>query len=141
MGPPPYSDRRGYGVQRKWANLFEGADHFIASMLGFAIAAPGYTARDINDWFDGQGVSADRLVPLTSALDAKALGGDFAVPVFVIQGAEDFTTPTDLARAFVDRIDAPHKRFVTIKGGHFAVFMNSSEFMREIGALLDTTTR
>jgi len=28
VGPPPYSDGRGYGVQRKWSNLFEGADYF-----------------------------------------------------------------------------------------------------------------
>jgi pimeloyl-ACP methyl ester carboxylesterase len=135
VGPPPYLDRRGYGVQRKWANLFEGADHFIASMLGFAIAAPGYTARDINDWFDGQSVSADRLVPLTSALDAKALGGDFAVPVFVIQGAEDFTTPTSLARSYVESIRAPRKAFVTLAGGgHFAVFMKPEAFVTELVA-------
>jgi hypothetical protein len=30
---------------------------------------------------------------------------------------------------------ASHKRFVTIKG-HFAVFMNSSEFLKEMRALL-----
>jgi pimeloyl-ACP methyl ester carboxylesterase len=52
----------------------------------------------------------------------------------VIQGAEDFTTPTSLARALVNRIEAPHKAFVTIKGGHFAVFMNSSDFLRDMQA-------
>ena len=102
---------------------------------------PGTRYADVNDWLDGQNLSAERLVPQERALAPTAFRGRFDLPVFVIQGAEDFTTPTDLARAFVDRIDAPHKRFVTIKGGHFAVFMNSSEFMREIGALLDTTTR
>jgi hypothetical protein len=54
VGPPPYPDDRGYGVQRKWSKLFEGSDAFIASMIGFALAAPDYTPRDINDWFDGQ---------------------------------------------------------------------------------------
>jgi pimeloyl-ACP methyl ester carboxylesterase len=129
-GPPPYSDGRGYGVQRKWSNFFEGADAFLASMVGFALAAPGYTLRDVNDWFEGQNVSAERLVPQTSALDARTLAGDFAVPVFVIQGAEDFTTPTSLARAFVDSIRAPAKGFDQIEGGgHFAVFMKSGAFL------------
>ena len=73
VGPPPYPDGRGYGVQRRWSNLFEGADAFISSMVGFALAAPGYTLRDVNDWFDGQNVSAERLVPETSALDARTL--------------------------------------------------------------------
>jgi len=133
VGPPPYPDGRGYRVQRKWSNFFEGADAFIFSMLGFALAAPGYTLRDVNDWFDGQNVSAERLVPQTSALDARTLAGDFAVPVFVIQGAEDFTTPTNLARSFIDSIRAPTKAFVSIEGGgHFAVFIKSSEFIEQL---------
>jgi pimeloyl-ACP methyl ester carboxylesterase len=133
VGPPPYADGRGYGVQRRWSNLFEGADTFITSMIGVALVAPGYTLRDLNDWFDGQGVSAEHLVPETSALDAKALAGVFTVPVFVIQGAEDFTTPTSLARSFVDSIRAPAKAFVTLEGGgHFAVFMKSGAFVDQL---------
>ena len=133
VGPPPYSDGVGYGVQRRWSNLFEGADAFISAMVGFALAAPGYTLRDVNDWFDGQNVSAERLVPETSALDARTLAGDFAVPVFVIQGAEDFTTPTSLARSFVESIRAPAKAFVPIEGGgHFAVFMTSGAFLDQL---------
>ena len=133
VGPPPYPDGRGYRVQRKWSNFFEGADAFIASMVGFAFGAPGYTLRDVNDWFDGQNVSGEALVPQTSVLAARTLAGDFAVPVFVIQGAEDFTTPTSLARSFVDSIRAPAKAFVPIEGGgHFAVFMKSSAFLDQL---------
>ena len=76
IGPPPYPDGCGYRVQRKWSNFFEGADAFLFSMVGFALAAPGYTLRDVNDWFDGQNVSGERLVPQTSALDARTLAGD-----------------------------------------------------------------
>ena len=135
VGPPPYSDGRGYAVQRKWSNAFEGADAFIASMVGLALTAPGYTLKDVNDWSDGQGLSGQELVPQTNALDRNALGGDFAIPVFVIQGAEDFTTPTSLARDFLNSIRAPRKAFVSIEGGgHFAVFMKSEVFVRELVA-------
>ncbi len=137
MGPPPYTGGRGYQVQRKWANLFEGADLFIAEMVGLALRAPGYTFRDIGDWFDGQSVTAERLVPLTSALDASALGGTFALPVFVIQGAEDFTTPTSLARVYVQSLHAPRKAFVAIPdAGHFAVFMKANTFLHELETCL-----
>ena len=133
VGPPPYADGRGYGVQRRWSNLFEGADAFIASMVGFALSAPEYRPHDIRDWFNGQVLSAERLVPQTSALTAKTLAGEFAVPVFVFQGAEDFTTPTSLARTFVQSIRAPRKRFVAIpEGGHFAVFMKRDAFLHEL---------
>jgi pimeloyl-ACP methyl ester carboxylesterase len=138
IGPPPYKNGRGYQVQRRWANLFEGADAFIASMLGFALTAPGYTIRDVNDWIDGQRLSAERLVPQSNALAATTLTGRFAVPVFVIQGVNDFTTPTILAKEFLDNVKAPKKAFSTIKGGHFAVFTNSSEFLKELTNALHT---
>jgi pimeloyl-ACP methyl ester carboxylesterase len=135
VGPPPYADGRGYGVQRRWANFFEGADLFIGSMFGLALGAPGSSLRDINDWIDGQRLSAERLVPQTSTLPSHALGGDFRVPVFVIQGAFDFTTPTSLARSFVDSIRAPRKEFVPVEGGgHFAVFMRSDAFLKELAS-------
>ena len=136
VGPPPYSDRRGYGVQRKWSNLFEGADLFLSSMLGLAFVAPGYSLQDVNDWGDGQMVSAERLIPEINRLEnPKILGGEFGIPVFVIQGAEDFTTPTSLARDLINSIRAPQKGFVTIEGGgHFAVFMKSDLFLKELVA-------
>ncbi|HEY7819276.1 MAG TPA: alpha/beta hydrolase, partial [Vicinamibacteria bacterium] len=87
IGPPPYADGRGYRVQRRWSNFFEGADFFIGSMFGLSLSAPGYSIRDVNDWMEGQMLSAERLVPQTSALEAQALSGEFSLPVFVIQGA------------------------------------------------------
>ena len=133
VGPPPYKDGKGFGVIHKWANLFEGADVFLASALGFALYAPGYTIADINDWFDGQGVSGERLVPHFDELDRKLLGGELAVPVFVIQGAQDYTTPVSLARSYVDALHAPRKAFTTIEGaGHFAVFTKQDEFLKEL---------
>ena len=135
VGPPPYKDGRGFAVQRKWSNLFEGADVFLASTLGLALTAPGYSLGDINDWFEGQNVSAEHLVPLTSVLDSKLLGGNFAVPVFVIQGAEDFTTPTSLAKTYLTSLHAPSKAFITIDGaGHFAVFTKQDVFLKELRA-------
>lgn len=133
IGPPPYADGRGYAIQRRWSHIFEGADRFIASMLGLALGAPGYSLRDINDWMEGQQLSAEKLIPQTSGLDADDLGGEFALPVLVIQGAEDFTTPTSLARSFLSSIRAPSKAFVAIDGGgHFAVFMESDAFLEAL---------
>ena len=137
IGPPPYKDGKGFAIQRKWSNLFEGADVFLASAVGFALLAPGYSPGDINDWFDGQNVSAEHLVPEISALDAKRLGGEFSLPVFVIQGAEDFTTPTSLAETYLHSLQAPRKAFATIDGaGHFAVFTKQDLFLKELRALV-----
>jgi pimeloyl-ACP methyl ester carboxylesterase len=136
IGPPPYANGQGYGVQRKWANRFEGADRFLYGTLGLALVAPGHSVQDLNDAIDGQMLSGDRLVPQTQSATMKDLGLKFAIPMFFFEGTEDFTTPTELARKYLDAIQAPRKDFVPISGGHFAVFMNSDQFLRELVAYI-----
>jgi pimeloyl-ACP methyl ester carboxylesterase len=133
VGPPPYKSGEGYGVQRKWSNAFEGADQFLPGTIGLTLVAPGNSVQDLNDSADGQVLSAERLVPQTKSFGPKELGLEFAIPVFFFQGAEDFTTPTELARQYLESIKAPRKAFVAIDGGgHFAVFMKSDQFLTEL---------
>jgi pimeloyl-ACP methyl ester carboxylesterase len=128
-------------VQRKWANAFEGADQFLWGTIGLTLVAPGSSVQDINDSVDGQMLSSERLVPQTKSSGPKDLGLEFSIPVFFIQGAEDFTTPTALARDYLDSIKAPRKGFVTINGGgHFAVFMHSDQFLQELVKLVGPLT-
>jgi pimeloyl-ACP methyl ester carboxylesterase len=133
VGPPPYASGEGYGVQRQWANAFEGADQFLNSTIGLTLAAPGGSVEDFNHSGDGEMLSADQLVPQTKSERPEDLGLTFAIPVFFFQGAEDFTTPTALAREYLEMIRAPQKAFVPIEGGgHFAVFMHSNQFLAEL---------
>ncbi|HEX6050118.1 MAG TPA: alpha/beta fold hydrolase, partial [Gemmatimonadaceae bacterium] len=137
IGRPPWTDGRGFAIQHKWSNMFERADVFLPSTLALALSAPGYSLRDVNEWLEGQILSAERLVPQQGAITTESLRGEFRVPVFVIQGAEDFTTPTSLARDFERSIRAPRKAFVTIEGGgHFAVFMESDAFLAALVRLV-----
>jgi pimeloyl-ACP methyl ester carboxylesterase len=132
-GPPPYSSGEGYQVQRKWSNAFEGADRFLPSTLGLTLVAPGCSVEDINNSAAGQSLSAEQLVPQTRSSGPKELGLKFSVPVFFFQGSEDFTTPTALARDYMEAIQAPRKEFVSIDGaGHFALFMHSDQFLEEL---------
>jgi pimeloyl-ACP methyl ester carboxylesterase len=130
LGPPPHQSRRAHAVQRKWAQAFEGADQFLYGKLGLALVAPGGSVEDINDSADGQMLSNECLVPQTTAYGPKELGLDFAVPMFVLQGDEDFTTPTALAHSYLESLKAPQKTFVPIEGGgHFALFMKCDRFL------------
>lgn len=132
IGLPPYPDWKGYQVQRKWANRFEHADEFLAGTMALSLSTPGYTVRDLNDNIDGQSFSGDALVPQARSATMKDLGLKFALPMFFFEGTEDFTTPTTLAREYLNALHAPVKEFVPIPGGHFAVFMNSDEFLRQL---------
>ena len=132
VGPPPYNSGEGCGVQRKWSNRFEGADEFLNGTIGLALVAPGITLHDINDDTDGQILSGDRLFDPCRSQGPKELGLDFSLPMFVFEGDEDFTTPTALARRYFKLMKAPRKQFVPIHGGHFAMFIHSDEFRREL---------
>ena len=89
--------------------------------------------EDINDSGAGQVLSAERLVPQTGSSGPRNLGLKFSIPIFFFQGAEDLTTPTALAREYLEVIQAPRKEFVPIPGaGHFAVFMHSDQFLEEL---------
>jgi pimeloyl-ACP methyl ester carboxylesterase len=132
IGQPPYASGHGYQVQRKWSNRFEGADRFLYATLGFALVAPGYSVQDLNDSLDGQNLSGELLVPQARSETMKELGLRFAIPILFFEGTEDFTTPTELAQEYLGAIRAPRKEFVPISGGHFAVFMNSDQFLQEL---------
>jgi pimeloyl-ACP methyl ester carboxylesterase len=133
IGPPPYSSGDGYSVQRKWANSFEEADQFLSGTIGLTLVAPGCSVQDMNDSADGQMLSGERLVPQTKSSGPKDLGLKFSIPMFFLQGAEDFTTPPSLARDYLEAIQAPRKEFVLIRGaGHFGVFMHSDQFLGEL---------
>jgi len=141
VGPPPYESGEGYRVQWKWANAFEGADQFLAGTIGLTLVAPGSSVQELNDIGDGEILSAEQLVPRTNSSGPKELGLEFSIPMFFIQGAEDFTTPTALARNYLESIKAPRKEFVTINGaGHFAVFMHSDQFLQELIKLVGALT-
>jgi pimeloyl-ACP methyl ester carboxylesterase len=133
IGPPPYPDLRGIIAQHRWADRYEHSDLLLAAMMGAALMAPGGTFADITDQYAGMDLSDRQLTAQILKLDPKAIGGSFAVPVFVIQGAEDLTTPPELARHFVATLHAPHKQFVAIPGaGHFAVFLRPDEFLQAL---------
>ncbi|HKV03530.1 MAG TPA: alpha/beta hydrolase [Candidatus Acidoferrales bacterium] len=132
VGPPPYPTGQGYQVQQKWANAFEGADQFLLGTIGLALVAPGSSVQDLNDSVDGQTLSGLHLVRKIKPRGPADLGLKFSIPMFVFEGDEDFTTPTALAREYLDAIQAPRKAFVPIRGGHFAVFMNSNQFLKEL---------
>lgn len=99
-GPPPYTSGEGFQVQRRWSNRFEGADKFLPATLGLSLEAPGYTVTDLDDLLAGEVFSADRLVSNTTTM--KDFGLKFSLPMFFFEGTEDFTTPTELARRYME---------------------------------------
>jgi len=70
-------------------------------------------------------------------VDITGAGETFAMPVVVIQGGSDLTTPTPLARAWLDRVQAPAKAFVVVPGqGHELLTVDNAAFTQALDANL-----
>lgn len=136
IGPPPYDSQTKMGVQRKWATAYEPEALSPVKLASTILFESDATFHDLRDYIGGVTSSQNHFFgetmsgPLTR-VDLKSLGTDFAVPIFVFQGAEDDVAATRVAQNYVDAITAPQKEFVAIANvRHTAMYTHSDEFLR-----------
>lgn len=107
-----------------------GPDMITEVTLPAMFASPQHGWRDLVDLTRGLRFSLDQLHAEVATFDARALGTRFDLPFVVLQGAHDLVTPTELARRFVEDVDAPYKAFATVEGaGHLAAFARPERFL------------
>jgi len=136
-GAPPYHDIRQMGLERRWAMQYEPGLRYTGPQGLFAelLTAPDYSLTDVLNYFKGvlggddyYGQSLDG--PMMRE-DLPALGSDFSIPIFIVQGAEDDVTPTSLAKTYFDQITAPRKSFLLMPhAGHMALLTRSDDFLK-----------
>ena len=135
IGRPPYASQDELLIQRHWLQRYDiPSERDIESNLApVVLFSPNYSLTDIYNMLNAPKFAAGRIYNELIPYDARKLGLHFEVPFFIIQGEEDSVTPTNLARAYFDSVDAPVKEFVTIKdAGHSALLTKSDEFLRDV---------
>jgi pimeloyl-ACP methyl ester carboxylesterase len=93
------------------------------------------------DWYNrrkGEAFSAKYLrgrdAPMVQR-DLASLGFEFSIPMFFLEGDEDYITPSGPAEQYFKQIIAPHKDFVQFHGGdHFIPFDRPDQFLAELVA-------
>jgi pimeloyl-ACP methyl ester carboxylesterase len=123
LGPPPWNDVHKWPVFRKVERVYQAklaTAPPAPQILGAEYASPQEQAQDeaADDFsfvhFWGMTLSG----PFTQ-VDLPALGTDFAIPIYIVQGEEDLTAVPELAKSYFDSIAAPHKQFYLVPGtGH-----------------------
>jgi pimeloyl-ACP methyl ester carboxylesterase len=106
-----------------------------ASWLGGLLerAREVLTPQEFEDAAAGMTLSGRALAADMHAEDLFTTAPRLAVPVTVIQGADDWFTPTAPAVAWLDALHAPRKRLVVIDGaGHFALLTHASEVVEAL---------
>jgi len=136
IGPTYYEDRDRLHIERGWLRKYmapPSEQSMTSKTLKQMYFAPGYSLGEYLDFDDGTMFSLRDLWPSVVKTDLRTLRPDFNVPVFILQGADDYQTPTALARSYYDFISAPKKEFVLIEGaGHFVSLVMPERILQEL---------
>lgn len=112
--PRPDAPLSSVLLTRKWARYFNGGWYGKPTFdLLFSLPewAPEYSTADLV----AQSAATQWTTRTLRGRDRAGLPERLAVPVVVIQGRHDLHTPYEPARAFVERLQAPSKAFVTLE--------------------------
>jgi len=132
LGPPPYKNHQGIETERMWSQRYDipSERDLYSNMTPVAAFAPGWSLADLYARLHAPEYAEEALYQSTADYDARKLGPDFRVPFFIVNGALDNITPTDLARKYFAFVHAPHKEFIVIpESGHSAVLTRPDAFL------------
>ncbi|MYG18473.1 MAG: alpha/beta hydrolase [Gemmatimonadales bacterium] len=128
----PYPPAAGPGAvdkllaTRRWAREYDGGWYGKPTFdLYFALPewGPEYTAADVANMQPAMAWAERHLIDRAPAPRPARLVQRFEVPVVILHGRFDLHTPYQSARDYFDRMEAPHKRFVTFeRSSHMLMF-------------------
>jgi pimeloyl-ACP methyl ester carboxylesterase len=106
----------------------------VAKLLfPLALTSPLYSLRDVRNLLAGFIETQKQMHDEVMRYNAYADGTSFEVPFFLLQGASDVLTITELATEFYERVDAPVKAMALIEdASHFAAFTRPERFLDQL---------
>ncbi|MGA7437063.1 MAG: alpha/beta hydrolase [Luteibacter sp.] len=123
VGTPPWTDPRSFGKVRRIIRAYEAKVTTPPPTTWHA--APEYTTpKATEDYTNGEDYSFINFVGMhgdgmLAHANLPALGTDFAIPVFLIEGKQDLLATPEVARRYYDQIKAPQKGWVLLEhSGH-----------------------
>lgn len=119
IGAPPWTHPRAFGIMRRIDRKYE-AINADAPPAEWWQPAPLYaTPQAEADYEAGEDYSYINFVGfkgngIFSTVDLPALGPDYKVPVFLLQGEEDILTLPEISRPWFDSLKAPQKQYILL---------------------------
>lgn len=123
IGSPPWDSLRKWPIYRKWELKYQ-AELVTAPPTTDDISSEYASPEEVAQWHAADDFSFLHFVRMDLSgelmqVDLPALGTEFSIPIFMIQGEQDLTALPELAKAYFDRIKAPRKEFYLVPGtGH-----------------------
>ncbi|MBE1162346.1 alpha/beta hydrolase [Dyella sp. 7MK23] len=119
LGAPPWTDPHSFGALRRITRRYE-ASASTAAPADWWQPAPAYTGTSVQQEEDaGEDYSYLQYVGKDGhgmfwQINLPALGGEFRIPVFLVQGAEDLNTVPPMTKHYFDTLHAPQKAYVLV---------------------------
>ena len=116
LGPPPWTNPRNAGILRRATRVYERRVT-VAAPEGWwmpsaehadAASQAALESGDDFSYLQFVGTAGDGMA---ATIDLRRLGRRFAIPVYLVQGAEDLVTVPAVARLWFDELSAPAKEF------------------------------
>jgi pimeloyl-ACP methyl ester carboxylesterase len=134
----PYPGAGGFDVgkvmtERKWSVHYgalamgrsDGDFYFHAGRL-----SPEYTTADRKAWDAGSAFSMKTLFPKLGGVSFKDVHR-LDVPIFLFLGRQDYTTPSEVASAWLDQLEAPKKTGIWFEhSAHLHMVEEPGHFLR-----------
>jgi pimeloyl-ACP methyl ester carboxylesterase len=143
IGAPPWKNPRSFGILRRASRVYE-AKTCIPAPESWWTPAPEYATAPMREAYEaGEDYSFVQFVGMNddgmfATVDLPKLGSDFAVPIYLVQGADDLITLREVTQRYFETIHAPRKKFIVVpKAGHDP---NEAMLAAEHSALVDCCT-
>jgi len=124
VGAPPWTDPRSFGKVRRVIRKYEAKVTTPPPEAWWIRPAEYTTPKALADYEAGEDYSFLNFVGLQgngmfSQVDLPALGTDFAIPMFFVEGAQDLLATPDVAQRYYDSLKAPQKQLLLLeRAGH-----------------------
>lgn len=118
-------------TQRRYVEEYGGGSMHetisFLTMVGMVLDAPEYTLADKRDFIKGSQLSLRAMWPELISTNLSEAVSRLEIPVVIMHGLHDMTTPYPLARRYFEMLVAPEKHFHTFENSAHGVIFEEPE--------------
>ncbi|HSM55311.1 MAG TPA: alpha/beta hydrolase [Candidatus Sulfomarinibacteraceae bacterium] len=120
-------------VKLKWVNHYGGGAFYgrngFRDLVWVMLKSRVYTLKEKLLYFRGESFSLEHLYGEVSAVNLFAEIPEVQLPVYFLHGRHDYQVPMEVARAYFDHLQAPHKAFIVFEqSAHGVLFEEPEKF-------------
>ncbi|MGE7693803.1 alpha/beta fold hydrolase [Lysinibacillus sp. NPDC094177] len=140
MGKPPWSNMKNDRIHQKYLESFRGGishdGKLIYTLIKKMLKSKEYSLFDIFRFVKGQFFSMHNLIDEMRRIDLSETIQSVVVPITLMMGRHDLTTPPEAAREWFDSLQAKNKTWLWFENSaHSPLFEENQRFVDIISKL------